>query len=78
MDILQPRILSLYPPPEGDKGEDGGFMHRICHVSRINKMKFPIQSRYMTKSQDYEHMANLIKVDTDIISQMVDNDHFFE
>ena len=32
----------------------------------------------MTKSQDYEHMANLIKMDTDIISQMVDNDHFFE
>ena len=53
-------------------------MHRICHVSRINKMKFPIQSRYVTKRQDYEHMANLIKGDTDIISQMVDNDRVFE
>jgi len=53
-------------------------MHRICHVSRINKKKFPIQSRYVTKRQEYEHMANLLKRDTDIIFQMVNSDRLFE
>ncbi|MCF6159612.1 MAG: hypothetical protein E3K32_13820 [wastewater metagenome] len=33
---------------------------------------------YVTKRNDYEHIANLIKGDIDIIGQMVDSDRVFE
>lgn len=33
---------------------------------------------YVTKRQDYEHIANLIQGDTDIVSQMVDSDRVFD
>ncbi len=40
-------------------------------------LQFLIEN-YVTKRQDYEHIASLIKGDVDIITQMADSDHVFE
>lgn len=38
---------------------------------------FLIES-YVTKRQDYEHIANLIRGDSDIVSKMIDSDRVFD
>src|SRR5574337_61577 len=50
--------------------------HGLDHLSDRDLL-FLIEN-YVTKRQDYEHIANLIKGDGDIISKMVDSDHVFE
>ena len=50
--------------------------HDLEHLSDRDLL-FLIEN-YATKRQDYEHIADLIRGDVDIISKMVDSDHVFE
>lgn len=50
--------------------------HDLGHLSDKDLL-FLIEN-YVTKRQDYEHIANLIKGDADIVSQMVDSDRVFD
>lgn len=51
-------------------------VHDLEHLSDKDLL-FLIEN-YVTKRQDYEHIANLIKGDADIVSQMVDSDRVFD
>lgn len=50
--------------------------HGLEHLSDKDLL-FLIEN-YVTRRQDYEHIANLVKGKEDIIAQMVDSDHVFE
>lgn len=51
-------------------------VHNLNHLSDADLL-FLIEN-YVTKRYDYEHIANQIKGDMDIITQMVDSDRVFE
>lgn len=50
--------------------------HDLDHLSDKDLL-FLIEN-YVTKRQDYEYIANLIKGDADIVSKMVDSDRVFD
>src|SRR3990167_4007567 len=39
-----------------------GFLHRICHVIRINKMKIPIQSSYKLEPLCYTYSHRSVSI----------------